>query len=139
MTLRTQRSADAGAPSQRQLRVAELVRHALAELFARGDTREPELDGVILTIPEVRMSPDLKVATALVMPLGGRDIQKTLKALDRARGWLRMRIARQVQLKSVPELRFRLDTRYDDDARVEDILNSEPVKRDLSEEPERDA
>ena len=139
MTLRTQRGADAGVPSQRQLRVAELVRHALAELFARGDTREPELDGVILTIPEVRMSPDLKVATALVMPLGGRDIQKTLKALDRARGWLRMRIARQVQLKSVPELRFRLDTRYDDDARVEDILNSEPVKRDLSEEPERDA
>lgn len=134
MTLRTQRGADAGAPSQRQLRVAELVRHALAELFARGDTREPELDGVILTIPEVRMSPDLKVATVLVMPLGGRDIQKVLKALERARGWLRMRIARQVQLKSVPELRFRLDTRYDDDARVDDILNSEPVKRDLSED-----
>lgn len=139
MTLRTQRGADAGAPSQRQLRVAELVRHALAEILARGETREPDLDGLILTIPEVRMSPDLKVATVLVMPLGGRDIQKALKALERARGWLRMRVARQVQLKSVPELRFRLDTRYDDDARVEDIFNSEPVKRDLGDDPERDA
>lgn len=139
MTLRTQRGAEAGAPSQRQLRVAELVRHALAGILARGETREPDLDGLILTIPEVRMSPDLKVATVLVMPLGGRDIQKALKALERARGWLRMQVARQVQLKSVPELRFRLDTRYDDDARVEDLFNSEPVKRDLGDEPEREA
>lgn len=111
-----------GAPSQRQLRVAELVRHAIAEILARGDTHDPDLDGLVITVPEVRMSPDLKVATVLVMPLGGANVGKAVAALERARGRLKGLVGRRVQLKFVPELRFVLDTRYEDDMRVDALL-----------------
>jgi len=110
------------APSQRQLRVAELVRHTIAEILARGDTHDPDLDGLVITVPEVRMSPDLKVATVLVMPLGGANLDKAVAALERARGRLKGLVGRRVQLKFVPELRFVLDTRYEDDMRVDALL-----------------
>lgn len=112
----------AGAPSQRQLRVGELVRHALAEILARGETHDPSLDGLVITIPEVRMSPDLKVATVLVMPLGGANVDKAVAALEQARGRLKGIVGRRVQLKFVPELRFRVDTRYEDDMRIDTLL-----------------
>ena len=113
-----------GAPSQRQLRVGELVRHALADILARGETHDPELDGLVITVPEVRMSPDLKVATALVMPLGGADQPRAVAALERVRGRLKSLVGRRVQLKFVPDLRFRLDTRFEDDDRVDTLLKS---------------
>ena len=121
-------------PSQRQLRVGELVRHALADILARGEIADPDLDGVIISVPEVRMSPDLKNGTALVMPLGGRDTERVMAGLERSRKWLRGRIARRVNLKFAPDIRFRLDTRYDDDDAVTSVLHRPEVARDLDEE-----
>jgi ribosome-binding factor A len=125
----------AGIPSQRQLRVAEAVRHAIADILSRGTSHDPALDGMMLTIPEVRMSPDLKNATVLVMPLGGRDVEKTLAALDAARGRLKGMVGRQAGLRFVPELRFRLDTRYDDDNRIDGLLRDPTVRRDVDAAP----
>ena len=121
-------------PSQRQLRVGELVRHALADILARGEIADPDLDGVVLTVPEVRMSPDLKNATALVMPLGGRNTKKVMAGLERSRRWLRGQIARRVNLKFAPDVRFQLDTRYDDDDAVTTLLHRPEVARDLDDE-----
>lgn len=126
-------------PSQRQLRVGEIVRHALAEILAQGRIADPDLDGVIITVPEVRMSPDLKVATALVMPLGGRDCDRVMTGLERSRKWLRGQVARRVNLKFAPDVRFRLDTRYDDDMRVTEMLRAPEVAADLDEDDERTA
>ncbi len=118
-------------PSQRQLRVGELIRHALADILSRGQIADPDLDGVVITVPEVRMSPDLKNATALVMPLGGRDTKKVMAGLERSRKWFRGQIARRVNLKFAPDIRFRLDTRYDDDDAVTQMLHRPEVARDL--------
>lgn len=121
----------AAGPTQRQSRVAELVRHALADVLARGDVPDPVLAKHVVTIPEVRMSPDLKLATAYVMPLGGRDEAEVLAALDRARKHLRGEVARRVNLKFAPELRFRRDESFDEAARIDALLRSEPVRRDV--------
>ena len=126
-------------PSQRQQRVAELVRHALAEVLSRGDLQDPVLTSHVVTIPEVRMSPDLRLATAYVMPLGGRDETEVLAALERNRKHLRHEVATRVNLKFAPDLRFRRDDSFDEAARVEAILRSEKVQRDLAKPPgERD-
>src|SRR5687768_9192231 len=118
-------------PSQRQQRVAELVRHALAEVLSRGDIQDDVLTSHVVTIPEVRMSPDLKLATAYVMPLGGRDEQAVLKALDRNRKLLRAEVAHRVNLKFAPDLRFRRDETFDEAARIEALLRSDKVQRDI--------
>jgi ribosome-binding factor A len=120
-------------PSQRQLRVGELVRHALSEILSRGEIADPDLDGVLITVPEVRMSPDLKQATALVMPLGGRNKDKVMAGLERSRKWLRGKVAQRVNLKFSPEIHFRLDTRFEDDDRVNAMLRSPEIKKDLGE------
>ena len=117
-------------PSQRQQRVAELVRHALAEVLSRGDIQDDVITSHVITIPEVRMSPDLKLATAYVMPLGGKDEGAVLAALDRHRKVLRQEVARRVNLKFAPELRFRRDETFDEAARIDALLNSERVQRD---------
>ncbi|WP_420392450.1 30S ribosome-binding factor RbfA [Acuticoccus sp.] len=118
--------------SQRQLRVGELVRHALSDILMRGGTHDPELDGRPITVPEVRMSPDLKVATVFVMPLGGEGGDRVVKALARSARGLRGELAAQVrQLRSVPELRFRLDTRFDDDDRLRRALAEPSVAADI--------
>ncbi|MER2606784.1 MAG: 30S ribosome-binding factor RbfA [Siculibacillus sp.] len=127
-------NAPESGPTQRQLRVAELIRHALADILSRGEIADPDLDGVIITVPEVRMSPDLKNATALVMPLGGRNTAKVMAGLERSRKWLRGRIARRVNLKFAPDIRFRLDTRYDDDDLVTSVLRKPEVAHDLGED-----
>ena len=124
-------------PSQRQQRVAELVRHALAEVLSRGDLQDDVLTRNVITIPEVRMSPDLKLATAYVMPLGGRDEQAVLKALDKNRKVLRQEVARRVNLKFAPDLRFRRDESFDEAARIDSLLRSERVARDTAR-PETD-
>lgn len=121
----------AKGPSQRQLRVGELVRKELSDIFTRGELSAPELDGIIVTVPEVRMTPDLRVATCLVMPLGGGDGEKVEKALNRSAKFLRGQVSRRLTLKYMPDLRFLLDTRFDDDDRIESLLHSPEVARDL--------
>jgi ribosome-binding factor A len=127
-------------PSQRQQRVAELVRHALAEVLQRGDIQDPVLGTHVVTVPEVRMSPDLKLATAYVMPLGGLDEAPVIAALERNRKVLRQEVARRVNLKFAPELRFRRDETFDEAARIDKLLRDERVQRDLDsghdDEPE---
>lgn len=125
-------------PSQRQQRVAELVRHALAEVIMRGDVVDEVLAKHIVTIPEVRMSPDLKLATAYVMPLGGRDEKPVLEALERHRKFLRAEVARRVNLKFAPELRFRRDETFDEAARIDALLRSDEVLRDTQPTPDAD-
>ena len=124
-------------PSQRQQRVAELVRHALAEVLSRGDLQDEVLTSHVVTIPEVRMSPDLKLATAYVMPLGGKDERAVLAALERHRKLLRQEVARRVNLKFAPDLRFRRDESFDEAARIDAILRSDRVRRD-TEKPAQD-
>jgi ribosome-binding factor A len=117
-------------PSQRQQRVAEIVRHALAEVLSRGDLQDDVLTRNVITIPEVRMSPDLKLATAYVMPLGGRDLDAVLNALDKNKKVLRQEVARRVNLKFAPDLRFRRDESFDEAARIDALLRTERVARD---------
>src|SRR5829696_8924572 len=107
-------SSSPGSASQRQLRVGELIRHALAELLQRGDVHDPDLAGVVITVPEVRMSRDLQLATIYVMPLGGLKADVVIAALERHRRFLRGEIAHRVNLRLAPELRFRLDTSFDE-------------------------
>lgn len=130
----TKKQGHSQAPSQRMLRVGELVRHALADVLSRGDHIDPVLAGHIITVPEVRMSPDLKIATCYVMPLGGKDLAPVLKALDANRRHLRAEVARRVELKSVPDLRFREDTSFDEGARMDALLRSPEVVRDLDDD-----
>ncbi|GJE73519.1 30S ribosome-binding factor RbfA [Methylorubrum suomiense] len=125
-------------PSQRQQRVAELVRHALAEVLQRGDIQDPVLGSHVVTVPEVRMSPDLKLATAYVMPLGGQDEAPVIAALERNRKVLRQEVARRVNLKYAPELRFRRDETFDEAARIDRLLRSDKVQRDLASAPRDD-
>ncbi|WP_349369646.1 30S ribosome-binding factor RbfA [Salinarimonas sp.] len=129
------RFASAG-PTQRQQRVAELVRHALSDVLTRGDLPDPVLTSHVVTIPEVRMSPDLKLATAYVMPLGGQDEAAVLGALDRSKKLLRGEVARRVNLKFAPDLRFRRDESFDEAARIDALLRSERVRRDVEAAPE---
>jgi ribosome-binding factor A len=120
-----------GQPSQRQLRVGELVRHALAETFSRGEAG-PEFEGALVSIAEVRMSPDMKHATVLVSSLASGDQNALVDTLNRNARSLRGRITPALrQLRSMPDLKFRLDTRFDDDARIEALLKSPEVARDL--------
>jgi ribosome-binding factor A len=118
-------------PSQRQLRVGELIRHAVAEMFSRGDIHDEVIETHLITVPEVRMSADLRLATIYVMPLGGRDEAEVLAALDRHKRYLRGEIAHRVNLKFAPEVRFRIDERFDEAERIGKLLRSPPVARDL--------
>ncbi len=121
----------AKGPTQRSLRAGELVRHALAEILVRGDVHDPVIETHLITVPEVRMSPDLRIATAYVLPLGGQDAAVVLAALDRNKRYLRGEIARRVNLKFSPDLRFRIDERFDEAERLERLLRSPQVRRDL--------
>jgi ribosome-binding factor A len=118
--------------SQRQLRVGEIVRHAIADILSQGSVHDPELEGHIITVPEVRMSPDLKLATVYVMPLGGRDTGVVLAALERNKKFLRGEVARRVNLKFAPDVRFRVDERFDEAERIEKLLRTPAVQRDLA-------
>ena len=122
----------ASGPSQRQLRVGEAVRHALSELLAHGDIHDALIETHLITVPEVRMSPDLRLATIYVMPLGGRDEAEVLAALDRNKRYLRGAIAKKVNLKFAPDIRFRIDERFGEAERIEKLLRSPAVKRDLT-------
>jgi len=118
-------------PSQRQLRVGELIRHALAEMLTRGEVHDPVIEGHLITVPEVQMTADLRLATIYVMPLGGRDTEAVLTALERNKRYLRGEIARHVNLKFAPDIRFRIDERFDEAERIEKLLRTPAVRRDL--------
>ena len=118
-------------PSQRQLRVAEEIRHILARLLMRGDLRDPALSGVSVTVSEVRISPDLKNATAFAMPLSGKGVEEVLKGLNRSAPYLRSQVAQEIQLRYAPTLKFVEDKSFDEAHHIEELLRSERVKRDL--------
>lgn len=136
--MRHKQSHRDGGPteSQRQLRVGELVRHALAEMLTRGDVHDPVLQNHMITIPEVRMSPDLRLATIYVMPLGGRDAQEVIAAFERNKKFLRSEIAHRINLKFAPDIRFRIDDRFAEAERIDRLLRSPEVKRDLERDHE---
>jgi ribosome-binding factor A len=122
------------APSQRMLRMGELVRHALAEMFSRGEVHDPVLETHVITIPEVSMTPDLRHATAYVMPLGGKDERAVLDALNRNKKYMRGVIAKKIQAKFTPDLHFRIDERFDRAEQIDKLLKRPEVQRDLKRE-----
>jgi ribosome-binding factor A len=124
-------SGTSAMPSQRQLRVGELVRNALAEMLARGDVHDPVIEEHLITVPEVQMAADLRLATIYVMPLGGRDTEAVMAALERNKRYLRREIARHVNLKFAPDIRFRIDERFEEAERIEKLLRTPAVQRDL--------
>ncbi len=120
--------------SQRQLRVGELVRHAIAEMLTRGDVHDPVIEGHLITVPEVRMSADLRLATIYVMPLAGRDAGEVVAAFERHKKFLRAEIAHRINLKFAPDIRFRVDERFDEAERIDKLLRSPAVARDLAKD-----
>jgi ribosome-binding factor A len=121
-------------PSQRQLRVGELVRRALSDILMHGEIHDPVLEGAVITVPEVRMSPDLSVATVFVMPLGGREGDTVVAAFERNKKFLRGAVAKRVDLRIAPDLRFQLDTSFDEGDRIDALLRTPQVKRDLDKD-----
>ena len=133
----THRKKDSGrndgnhGASQRQLRVGELIRHAVSDILTQGGVHDDTLSGHIITVPEVKMSPDLKLATIYVMPLGGHDTSEVIAALARNKKFLRGEVEHRVNLKFAPDLRFRADERFDEAERIEKLLRTPAVQKDL--------
>jgi ribosome-binding factor A len=125
-------------PTQRQLRVGELVRHALADMLTRGSVHDPIIQSHLITVPEVRMAADLRLATIYVVPLGGREADAVLAALERNKRFLRGEIARRVNLKFAPDVRFRIDERFDEAERIEKLLRTPAVQRGLDSKADED-
>ena len=126
------------SPSHRLERVAELIRHALSDILARGEVLDPALDRKPVTIPAVRMSPDLKLATVAVMPLGGRGAAAIIDALNKHKKELRTLVARRVNLKFAPDLRFQADSSFDAQSKIDALLRSPEVARDLQDKADED-
>jgi ribosome-binding factor A len=125
------RTHDGPGPSQRQLRVGELIRRTLSEVLMRGDIHDPELNRLSITVGEVRLSPDLKIATAFVMPLGGAAQGAAIEYLARNKSELRRLIGRKAGLKFTPDLRFRLDETFDQMDETRRLFEDEKVRRDV--------
>lgn len=132
------RSAGPRPASQRQLRVGEELRHALAQLLRPGELRDPALRDADITVTEVRVSPDLRNATAYVIPLAGANADEIMAGLRRSAPFLKGRIARMVELRQAPSIAFAFDTSFDSAARIAALLHSPEVERDLHAQPERD-
>jgi ribosome-binding factor A len=129
-----QHKRESSGPSQRALRAGELVRHAVAEILARGEVHDEVIETHLITVPEVRMSPDLRLATIYVVPLRGQDESQVLAALERNRRFVRGEIAHRVNLKFAPDIRFRIDERFAEAERIDKLLRSPEVARDLTHE-----
>ncbi|MBA2126386.1 30S ribosome-binding factor RbfA [Hyphomicrobium methylovorum] len=129
MTRKSSRSS-AKAPSQRMLRIGELIRHKMAEMLSRGEIHDDVLAGHVITISEVRVSPDLKLATAYVMPLGGTDIGPVVEALTRNRKYIRAEVAHTLNLRYAPDIRFREDETFEEATRIDRLLDSPKVRQD---------
>ncbi|MBZ9895789.1 MULTISPECIES: 30S ribosome-binding factor RbfA [unclassified Mesorhizobium] len=133
------RSTTSG-PSQRMLRVGEQVRHALSETLQRGEIIDPLVENAVVSVSEVRMSPDLKIATAFISPLGATDAGAVVEALNKHAKFVRGRVSGALrQMKYMPEFRFRLDTSFDNFARINDLLKSPEVARDLDADDDKDS
>ena len=126
------RHEEGRGPSQRQLRVGELIRRTLSDVLMRGDVHDPELEGMSITVGEVQVTPDLKIATAFVLPLGGRDREKAIAALKRNKGELRRAISKDMTLKFAPDLRFRIDETFDRIDATRAMFADETVRRDIA-------
>lgn len=124
--------AETQGPNQRQLRVGEEMRHALARIFERGELHDPALHEAPLTVTEVRVSPDLKRATAFVMPLGGRNAAEIMAGLKRGASHLRRLVAQEVKLRVAPQISFALDQSFDEASRIDTLLRRDDVARDLA-------
>lgn len=124
---------DGPGPSQRQLRVGETIRRALSDVLARGDVHDTDLNRLSITVGEVRTSPDLKIATAYVLPLGGQGQDEVIGLLARNKGELRRQVAKKLTLKFAPDLRFQLDETFDRMDQTREMLNREDVRRDTSQ------
>jgi len=112
------------------LRIGELIRHRLSELLARGDIHDDVLTSHVITIPEVRLSPDLKLATVYVMPLGGNDVKPVIQALARNKKYIRTEVAQALNLRYAPDLRFREDETFEEATRIDRLLDSDRVRQD---------
>ncbi|MGG7644715.1 30S ribosome-binding factor RbfA [Rhodovulum sp. YNF3179] len=130
----SKKSFNSGAgPSQRQLRVGELIRRTLSDVLNQGDVHDPDLNRMSITVGEVRTSPDLRVATVFVLPLGGEGRDAAIEALNRNRGELRRQLNRSLTLKHSPELRFAIDETFDRMDETRRLLESDEVQRDLED------
>ena len=138
MTRNKQHRESGPNASQRQLRVGELVRHAVAEMLTRGDVHDPVIEAHMITIPEVAVTADLRLATVYVMPMGGKDADAVVAAFERHKKYLRAEIAHRINLKFAPDLRFRVDDRFAEAERIDKLLRSPEVKRDLDHEDDND-
>ena len=116
------------------MRAGELVRHAVADMLTRGDVHDPVIEGHLITVPEVRMTADLRLATIYIMPLAGRDADEVIAAFERNKKFLRAEIAHRINLKFAPDIRFRIDERFAEAERIDKLLRSPAVKRDLEDE-----
>ncbi|OXT01836.1 ribosome-binding factor A [Notoacmeibacter marinus] len=126
-------------PSQRQLRVGEQVRHAIAEMLQRGEISDPVLDGAVISVSEVAMSPDLKIGTVFITPMGSDKGDEIVKALARHRSFIRKRVSTALKhMKYMPDFRFRIDTSFDNFSRIDNVLRSPEVARDLDRFDEGD-
>ncbi len=130
---RRQTSHDMG-PSQRQLRVGEMLRHALSVILSRGEIRDPDLEGVSVTVTQVKPSADMRHAVIYCEPLGGKNAPKVIAALNRNRSFLRGQLGHAITLKFTPDLRFVEDTSFAEAEKIETLLKSERVRRDLKPE-----
>jgi ribosome-binding factor A len=133
MSRRRTTDKDNRGHSQRQLRVGEEIRHLLADLLERGNMRDPELRDARITVTSVDVSPDLRNATAFVMPLGGQDKERLLTAVRRAAPWFRARVSEKAGLRSAPEIRFELDRTFDEADRIGSLLRRPDVARDIED------
>ena len=133
MPRRSSSDNDNRGHSQRRLRVGEEIRHLLAELLERGNMRDPDLRESSITVTSVDVSPDLRNATAFVMPLGGQDVTRLLAAMKRAAPWFRARVGEKAGLRHAPEIRFLLDTTFDEADRIGALLRRPDVARDIDE------
>jgi ribosome-binding factor A len=131
---RSKKSASGKAPSQRQLRIGELIRHKLAEMLTRGEIHDDVLASHVITVPEVRLSPDLKLATAFVVVLGGVGTAEVLEALDHNKRYIRGELASAVNLKFAPDIRFRRDETFEEASRIDALLASTKNRHDVDED-----
>jgi ribosome-binding factor A len=122
------------APTQRQLRIGELVRHKLAEMLARGEIHDDIIASHVITVPEVRLSPDLKLASAYVVTLGGDDSAVVIEALNRNKKYIRAQVAQAVNLKFAPDIRFLRDETFEEASRIDQLLASAKVRQDVEKE-----
>ena len=125
------KTSSAKAPTQRMLRIGELIRHRIAELLVRGDIHDDVIASHSITIPEVRISPDMKLATIYVMPLGGDDMKPVIAALERNKKYIRAQVAQTLNLRYAPDLRFREDQTFEESTRIDRLLDSPHVRQDI--------